>query len=82
LSLPTDLPAFPLSDIGDPRTMNLSLSAVALSILGYPVQSAPRLLVASPGAIQPVSPDLAPGGVPLLDASRNRHLHVGVFQAQ
>jgi class 3 adenylate cyclase/tetratricopeptide (TPR) repeat protein len=42
LSLPGEIPAFPLSDVGDPRTMNLSLSAAALSILGYPARALER----------------------------------------
>ena len=42
LSLPGEIPAAPLSDIGDPRTMNLALSASALSVLGYPARALAR----------------------------------------
>jgi tetratricopeptide (TPR) repeat protein len=41
-SLPRDIPSFPLSDVGHPLTMNLSLSASALSVLGYPVRALER----------------------------------------
>ncbi|HXZ88294.1 MAG TPA: adenylate/guanylate cyclase domain-containing protein [Candidatus Binataceae bacterium] len=42
LSLPGDVPNFPLSDVGHPHTMILSLSASALSVLGYPVRALER----------------------------------------
>ena len=42
LSLPGDLPASPLSDVGDPRTMTLALSTSVLSVLGYPLRALER----------------------------------------
>jgi class 3 adenylate cyclase/tetratricopeptide (TPR) repeat protein len=42
LSLPGNIPDFPLSDVGHPHTMILSLSASTLSVLGYPARALER----------------------------------------
>ncbi|HKV53014.1 MAG TPA: hypothetical protein VJN94_00090, partial [Candidatus Binataceae bacterium] len=42
LKLPPDLPKIPVGEIGDSRTMILTISASTLSVLGYPVRALER----------------------------------------